>query len=166
MIGNEIIVSAPDPAPRGTYLEGKINGAVLPGTIMQVKAGSTPDSTGRLEYEVYNASADGEQRPIIVLLNVPELGQGVNDAYVSGARGKLYMPVPSELLNVRVAAPGTGTGDATAVGDLFIVDDGTGVLIDTTGGPESEPFQCEDAVSDVVNSAAGGTLVGCRFTGY
>jgi hypothetical protein len=51
----------------------------------------------------------------------------------------------------------------TAIGDLLIPVDGTGLLIATTGSPEIEPFMCLETASDVV---AAGTLLHCIFTGY
>lgn len=156
--GNEIIVSA---NPRGAFLEGYVSGTPKPGTVMQIKAATEPKG-GRFTYEVFNGAADAERAAIIVLLPNQLLGKIATDAYVDGERCFLYCPLPGEELNMLVAAAGTGTGDSIAIGDRFIVDDGTGLLIDTTGSPESEPFVAIETVSDVV---AAGTLVCCMATG-
>ena len=34
----------------------------------------------------------------------------------------------------------SGTGDTFNIGDLMMVDDGTGKLLASSGSPESEPF--------------------------
>lgn len=161
--GNEIIVSA---NPRGVFLEGVVSGTPLPGTIMQIKAATAADAhTGRMTYEAYNRDADGDrpQGPIMVLLPDQLQGRLRSTAYADGERCFLYCPLPGEELNVLWSASGTGTGDSVAVGDLAIVNDGDGLLIDTTGSVESEPFVALEAVSDVTSA---GTLVWSMFTGY
>lgn len=156
--GNGIIVS---PEPRGIFWEGTISGTPKPGTIMQIQAGTDADDNGRFTFEVYNVAADGNQRPMFVLL--PDWGQGklATDAYVTGSHGYLYVPVAGEELNMLVANI-AGTGDDFDVGSLFMVDDGTGKLIITTGSPESEPFMCLEDVA----ALTADTLVWCLFTGY
>jgi hypothetical protein len=158
MIGNDIIISA---EPQGRFLEGIVDGTPLPGTCMQIKAGVAAQS-GRLTYEAYDADADGDMRPILVLLNKRSRGEDVDSAAVDGERIQLYAPAMGEELNVRVAAPGTGTSDAFAVGDLLMINAGDGLLIASASTPESEPFQVIEAVSDVVST---GTLVACMYTG-
>ena len=74
----------------------------------------------------------------------------------------MYVPLPGDELNLRWSEAGTGTGDAVAVGDLAMVDDGSGLLVDTSS-PEVEPFMAMEAVTDVT---ATGTLVWCMATGY
>jgi len=159
--GNGIIVSA---EPRGKFLEGYVSGTPKPGTVMQIKAGVAPVG-GRFTWEPYNRSADGErpQGPLAILLPDELQGKTVSDAYSDGDRCFLYVPIPGEELNVLVYAPGTGTADAQAIGDIYTVDDGTGMLIKTTGTPEIEPFVCLESVSDVT---ADGTLVHVMYTGY
>ena len=157
-IGNEIVISS----PYGRKVEGIISGTPKPGTVMQIKA-ATAAVGGRLTWEVYNAAADGDQR-LIAVLDIDHLqGKISTDAYVDGQHGFLWVPLPGDELNMLVSAPGTGTGDAIAIGDLFMVNDGDGLLVDTTGSPESEPFQAIEAVSDVVST---GTLVACVYTGH
>ena len=99
-------------------------------------------------------------RSVIVLL--PDALQGAlySTAYVSGARGFLYVPRPGEELNMRVADI-SGTADDHAIGDLLMIDNGTGLLIVTTGSPEAEPFICLEAATDPTAEA----LLLCQFTG-
>lgn len=157
--GNEILVTA---QPRGRFLEGIISGTPSPGTVMQIKEATEPVG-GRHTWEVYDAAADGNQRLIAVLLQDTLQGKIATDAYEDGDRCFLYCPLPGDDMNMLVTASGTSTGDSQAIGDLYIVEDGTGMLIATTGTPEAEPFVCLETVSDVT---AAGTLVWCMFTGY
>lgn len=157
--GNSIIVSV---EPRGRFIEGIVSGTPLPGTVMQIKAATEPVG-GRHTWEAFNADADGDQRLIAVLLENALLGETMDTAYVDGQRCFLYVPAAGEELNMLVAAPGTGTGDAFAIGALLMVNDGDGLLVATTGSPESEPFIVMETVSDVV---AAGTLTWVMYTGH
>ncbi len=159
MLGNEILLAA---NPKGVFLEGTISGTPKPGTVMQVKAATEPVG-GRPTFEVYNAAADGDQRLIAVLLEDHLQGKIATDAYVTGSRGFLYVPAAGEELNMLVAVSGTSTGDAQAIGDLLIVEDGTGLLVPTSSGEESEPFIVMETLTDVV---AAGTLTHVMHTGY
>ena len=158
--GNRIVLSE---NPRGRFLEGTITGTPLPGTIMQLDT-TAVDGNGRHTWVVFNRDDDGD-RPVGPLAVLTEKGEGFDfdTAYVTGDRGFLYVPLPGDELNLRWSEAGTGTGDAVAVGDLAIVDDGTGLLVDTTGTPQSEPFVAMEAVTDVTST---GTLVWCMATGY
>ena len=55
-----------------------------------------------------------------------------------------------------------GTGDSHAIGDRFIVDNGTGKLIATTGTPESEPF----ILMETVAAPTADALAHVIFTGF
>jgi len=160
MYGTGIMVSS---HPRGVFLEGKASGTLKPGMIVQIKA--TDLVSGRPVFEKYNRDADGNrpQGPFFVVLEDTLQGKTYSDSYSDGDRVFVYAPLPGEELNVLWSAAGTGTGDSVAIGDLAIPDDGTGLLITTTGTPECEPFMAMEAVSDVT---AEGTLVRCMFTGY
>jgi len=157
--GNDIIVAS---TPRGKFIEGIVSGTPKPGTLMQIKAAVEPVG-GRLTYEAYAPGTDGERRPILVLLADDLQGKLATDAYVTGTRCKLYAPIMGEEMNVLVSAAGTGTGDSIAIGDLLIGNTGDGLLIKTTGDPESEPFQSMETLTDVV---ATGTLTHVMYTGY
>ena len=155
--GNKIIVS---PVPKGVFKEGIVSGTPLPGTVMQISAATEPIE-GRYTWEVYDAGADGDQRIIAVLLEDELQGKTATDAYVTGTYCRLYIPCAGEELNM-IRQDVTGTGDDVAIGDLFIVDDGTGELIATTGSPESEPFVALETLTDPTTEA----LIHVMFTGY
>jgi hypothetical protein len=156
-IGNEIVVSS---NPKGVFLEGTVSGTPKPGTVMQVSAGVEPVG-GRHQWEVYNADADGDQR-IIAVLDIDHLqGKLSTDAYVTGSRCFLYVPAAGEELNMLLANI-AGTSDSFAIGDLLIVDDGTGKLIATTGTPESEPF----VVMETVAALSADSLEHVMYTGH
>jgi len=159
MQGSDIFVTS---NPLGVYIEGTISGTPKPGTVMQIKAATEP-SLGLFTWEVFNADSDGDQRLIAILLEDKLQGKTYSDAYVTGSHGYLYIPIAGEQFNMLVAATGTGTGDTQAIGALYIVEDATGLLIATTGTPESEPFICLETQTDVV---AAGTLTRVMFTGY
>ena len=155
--GNEIVVTSP---PGGRFDEGTILGTPKPGTCMQVAAGIEPVG-GRFSYEVYNSNADGEQRPVCVLLPDHLQGKTAADAYSNGTRGFLYFPREGEELNMRVADI-VGTTDDHTIGEILMIDDGTGLLVTTTGSPESEAFQVLETKADPVADS----LLLCRYTGH
>ena len=128
---------------------------------MQVKAGVDPVN-GRPTWEVYDQASDGTVALVAVLLPDDLQGKGIDDAYVTATRCFLYAPIAGEELMMRVSAPGTGTGNAIAVGDRFMIDDGTGNLVANSGGA-SVPFIATESVDDVTS---GGTLVRCMYTGH
>jgi len=154
--GNEIVVES----QHGKKVEGTIDGALKPGTVVQVKAATEP-TNGRFTWEAYDAAADGNQR-LIAVLDIDHLqGKTATDAYTSGDHCFIWIPMPGDELNM-LAADVAGTADDVAIGDIFIVDDGTGKLIATTGTPESEPFIALETVTD----PTADHLVHCMFTGY
>ena len=155
--GKEIIVSAD---PKGVFLEGIIDGTPKPGTCMQIKAGVAMVG-GRFTYEVYAPGADGEQRAVLVLLPDHLQGRLHTDAYVSGTRGFLYCPAAGEELNMLVANI-SGTADDHSIGEVLMIDSGTGLLVTTTGSPEMESFICLEVATDPVADA----LLLCMYTGH
>jgi hypothetical protein len=159
--GNEIIVSA---EPRGQFLEGIVYGTPYPGTVMQVRAATEPQAL-KYQWEPYNAAADGNQRLIAVLLPDSLQGKLATTAYTTGSRCFLYCPLPGELLNMLYTDTDTGTSDTFAIGDIMMVDDGTGRLVATLSTPESEPFVCMETWSDTT-AAAANVLLLSMFTGY
>jgi hypothetical protein len=159
--GNEIIVSA---EPCGRFLEGIVYGTPKPGTVMQLKAATEPVG-GRFTWEVANYDADGDQRLVAVLLPDQLQGKTATDAYVSGERCFLYCPLPGDELNMLVTDINTGTSDTFAIGDLLMVDDGTGKLVDTTGTPESESFLCLETYADPTSTQTD-FLLHCMYTGH
>lgn len=142
--GSDIIVSA---KKMGVFKEGIIGDTSKPGTVMQIQAGTAADGGGRFTWEAFNRGADGDHGLMAILL--PDYLQGglQTTAHTSGRRGQLYIPAPGEELNLLVEDV-SGTGDDFTIGDLLIVDDGTGKLLATTGTPEREPFMCLENVTD------------------
>lgn len=161
MKGNEILISA---EPNGRFIEGFVYGTPKPGTCMQIKA-ATEMVGGRFTWEAFNADADGNQRLVAVLLPDALRGKLYSEAYVSGDRCFLYCPLPGDELNMLVTDINTGTSDTFAIGDLLMIDDGTGKLIDTTGTPESESFICLETYADPTSTQTDFWLH-CMFTGY
>lgn len=155
--GKGIVVSA---SPRGAFIEGIISGTPKPGTVMQLKAATEP-SQGNYTWEVFNGAADGERTLIAVLLHDWPNGKTVDQAYANGDIGQLYIPAPGDELNVLLQNQ-AGTADSFAIGDKLIVDKGTGLLIATTGTPESEPF----IVLETLAGLTADTLCHVIFTGY
>jgi hypothetical protein len=136
---NTIIVSQ---EPRGRFFDGYVSGTPLPGTVMQLKAATEPVS-GRHTWEVYNRAADGDRPlgPIVVLTEDHLQGKGIDQAYENGKMGHFYVPLAGDEL-LMILGDVSGTGDAHTIGELLLVDDGTGELIVTTGTPQKESFIC------------------------
>ena len=158
--GTEIIVSS---NPRGVFMEGPINGALKPGTIVQIDVSAGLDSNGNFTWEAFNQSADGVRPagPLAVLLPDRLSGQLHTAAYADGAHCFVYVPHAGEELNCLIGDV-AGTGDDHAFGEVLIVDDGTGELIATTGTPEAEPFMLLEAITD----PTADTLAHVIYSGY
>lgn len=164
--GNKIVVSE---SPRGVFMEGRVTGTPKPGTVLEIDWSVAKDDGGRFTWEPFGVtgasgakgvSADGDRRIIAVLLADKLQGKTATDAYVTGTRCFMYVPVAGEELNMLVADV-AGTGDDHAVADIFMVDDGTGKLVETTGDPESEPFVCLENTTNPLADA----LLHCLYTG-
>lgn len=162
MARNNVIVLAAE--PKGRFIEGTIGAGLTPkpGTIMQIDH-SIAMQGGRHTWVLYNADADGgrPKGPIIVLREAELMGKGITDAYAAGDRGFGYIPANGEELNCLVANI-AGTADDHAAGEMLMVDDTTGLLIATTGTPETEMFQLNEAITDPTED----TLAWVTFTGY
>lgn len=157
-VGNKIIVSD---NPRGRFFEGYVNAALKPGTVVQIDVSEGLGDDLNPDWEAYNADADGNRRIIAVLLEDKFQGKAATTAYASGDRCFVYVPLPGDLLNMLFKNV-AGTADDVAFGDLLIVDDGTGKLINNTGSPESEPFQAWEDYTD----PTADQLIMCWFTGF
>jgi hypothetical protein len=59
----------------------------------------------------------------------------------------------------------TGTTETWAIGDLLMIDDGTGKLVDTTGTPEMESFICLETFLDPTSTQTD-YLIWCMYTGH
>lgn len=155
--GNTIIVSA---EPRGRFIEGYIGAGLTPkpGTVMQIQ-GATALVGGRFTYELYAPGTDGHRRPILVLLEDELRGKLMTDAYAAGDRAFLYEPAAGDELNMLVLNL-SGTADDHAIGEMLMVDNGTGKLV-VESSPESEPFQLLETITD----PTADTLAWCLYTG-
>lgn len=152
--GNGIIVSA---VPRGVFKEGTMYGTPKPGTIMEIKAGTSPVN-GEFTWQPFSAS-NGVKQLIAVLLPDDLQGGLATAAYVTGTRCFLYCPVAGEELNILVRNI-AGTADDITIGEYFMVGSADGKLLVNSSGA-SVPFQALEAVTDPVAD----TLTWCMYTG-
>ncbi len=164
--GNKIVVSA---NPKGRFLEGTVTGTPKPGQVMEIDW-SEAKVNGRFTWEPFGVTAesspkgvgdDGDRRIIAVLIPDYDQGRTATTAYTTGDRCFLYCPLPGEELNMLLEDVG-GTGDDHALGDLLMVDNGTGKLLARDSDAEAIPFICLEVVTDPVAD----TLTHCMFTGY
>lgn len=157
--GNNIIVTSD---PKGRFEEGPILTAEKPGTICE-RLPSTALVGGRFTYRVYQPGTDGEQPKgaFWVLLADWMQGKSATDAYAAGDRGFFYSPEPGDELNLLLANI-AGTADDHAIGEMLMVDTGTGKLIATTGSPETEVAQLQETVTD----PTADQLVWVQWTGH
>ena len=159
MLGSKVLITG---EPKGRFMNGICSGTPKPGTVMQL-ANAVEPVAGRFTWEVFDQAADGDRPsgPIAVLL---EKGEGYTyaTALEDGYHCQVYIPLPGDEFNMLVAAASTGTGDAMAIGDKLMVEDGTGLLI-ASSSPECEPFTVMETLSDVV---AAGTMTRVIFTGF
>ncbi len=159
MKGAEIIVTS---APRGIFLEGTIDDTSKPGTVMEI----TPLAAfagGRPHWRHYQPSADADPRMMAVLLPDFEQGKTCFDAYVSGTRCFLYVPLAGEEINMLVAPQaGTGSADAYTIGERLTVQHTTGQLIAESTSSIAAQFQSMEHI-DLASQTAG--LVWCMRTG-
>jgi hypothetical protein len=164
--GNVIIVTAD---PQGTFREGYIAAGQTPkpGTIMQ-RDPTVALQQGRATYKIYSRDADGDQPlgAFWVLLwetagGTMLRGKAIGDAYAAGDRCALYSPKDGEELNLLVLNL-AGTADDHAAGEIMMVDSGTGMLIATTGTPETEVATLLETITDPVAD----TLAWVEWTGH
>jgi hypothetical protein len=157
-LGNKILIES---EPKGKFLEGYINGALKPGVMLQLDV-SEAAIGGRFTYEAYAPGSDGiRSGPVMILLEDYLQGKLMTEAYVSGNRCFLYIPLAGDEMNIMVGDV-SGTADDHAVGQLMIPDNGTGEWIGTTGSPEWEPFMLLEAATDPTADA----LMRAMHTGY
>jgi hypothetical protein len=159
--GNRIVVTA---EPKGQFVQGYIATGITPkpGTILQWQA-ATALKGGRKTFELYNADADGgrPKGPFIVLLEDYLQGKAATEAYAAGDFAFGYVPIQGDELNLLIANI-AGTADDHTKGEMLIVDDTTGLLIATTGSPETEVAQLEETITD----PTADTLAHCTWTQY
>ena len=139
MKGKSIVLSA---YPRGVHMEAIAGEAgIKPGHLLRIKPATALDGSGRYTVELWEGNATGE-RSIVVVADIGFEGQTYDDAYTNGDRVRVYFPLPGEELNVRVKA-----SESIAVGDALIMETTSGLLIETTGTVESEPFRALEALT-------------------
>lgn len=159
--GNCIIVTAD---PKGQFEEGyvKTGETFYPGMIVQ-RDPSVALKGGRHTYKIYAPGTDGEhpRGSYWVVLEDSRVGKTTSDSFAAGERCFLYSPRAGEELNLLVANL-AGTGDDHALGEVLMVDTGTGKLIATTGTPESEVAQLLEAITD----PTADTLAWCQWSAY
>lgn len=161
-LGNRIILT-PD---RGVPVEGfHTSGETFyPGMIAQIDPTVTSQGN-KLAWKVYDRGADGDRPagPHIVITEDLLQGKTISDAYdtTSGTRLFGFIPWAGCQLNLLFKNV-SGTADDVAAGDLFIVDDGTGKVIVTTGSPECEVAMALEAVTD----PTADTLVHSIWSGH
>lgn len=159
--GSEIIVSA---NPRGVFSEGTLATGItpVPGTIMQIDVSAGIDANGRFTYELF-AATDGLRPvgPLYILLPDVNRGKLATEAYADSDHCFLYTPIAAEEFNCLISNL-AGTADDHAIGEMLIVDSGTGELIATTGTVEVEPFMLLETITD----PTADTLAHVIYTGY
>jgi hypothetical protein len=147
--GNTIIVST---EPRGRKFEGIVSGTPAPGTLMEPVPATEPIG-GRFTFRFYQPSADGDPRPVIVLLDDSLQGFLMTTAYVTGTEAFLYCPIVGELLNMLVRDI-AGTGDSHAIGDRFQGGHADGKLVVQSTSANASIFTCMETaaapVADVI----------------
>jgi hypothetical protein len=142
--GREIQVSS---NPKGQFLEGVIGDTSLPGTIMQIQAG-TAFVQGRPTYVAAAPGVAGNPLQIAVLLADDLQGFTVTTAYVIGTRCRLYCPLAGEEMNI-LCGQG-GPTQAFTVGQQLMIAATGGVLIPATGSPISIPAVAMEAITVTV----------------
>lgn len=156
--GNTIIVSGHF---QGRKMTGKITGTPKPGTVMQIDVSETIDANNRFTWEVFTAT-DGV-RPFSgcpVLLEKPGSSFLMTRAYVTTEECQVYYPLHGDELNMIVADDASTTTEDHLFGDKYMVDSGTGKLINPSS-EESEPFTGLEAVTN----QADDYLMHCLYTG-
>lgn len=168
MKGNQIIVSAEQ---KGVFLEGIISGTPKPGTIMSIS--NTALVAGRPTWVAYApGTGDASRGLMAVLLEDWEQGKTWDDAFVSGTRGKLYVPAAGEDVNLRKADI-TGTGsptEAITISQKLLVVDGTGKISPVavgvlTTGVQFYPFIAMEAIVNATSPQLSEELIWCKYVG-
>lgn len=161
--GNEIIVTT---EPKGVFAEGfvKTGETFYPGMIVQRDA-SEALIGGRHTYKTYDRAADGDQPQgafwvVTNHLNALQ-GKTASDSIPAGERAMFYAPLPGDELNLLVENI-AGTADDHALGEILMVNDGTGKLVATTGSPETEVAQLLEVITD----PTADTLAWCEWSGH
>jgi hypothetical protein len=156
--GNKVVVNAD---AKGAYEWGYLTTAEKPGTIMQVDP-SVALKHGKHTWKVYTRDADGDRPagPYAVVDYAAYQGRDATTAYAAGEFAKLYIPQEGDELNLLFLNQ-AGTADDIALGDILIVDNGTGKVFKTTGSVEDEVAVALEAIVD----PTADQLLWCRWKG-
>lgn len=157
--GNRIVVN---PDARGHYEWGFLASAEKPGTVMQIDP-TVAIKAGKHTWKVFTRDADGDRPrgPFAVLVEDVYNGVQATTAYASGDFAKLYFPADGDEMNLLFLNQ-SGTADDIALGDLLIVDSGTGKVFKTTGTVETEVATALEAIVDPVADQ----LLWSRWSGH
>lgn len=151
--------------PKGRFLWGRLKTGITPkpGTILQIDASAGINANGHFDFELAAPDADGgrPKGPLLVLLENDLEGKLMTEAYADSALVRCYVPLAGDELNLLLADV-SGTADDHAIGEMLIVDTGTGKLNATTGTPESESFMLLETITD----PTADTLAHVIYTGY
>ena len=146
--GNRIILTPCFADPVEGYLAS--GETIYPGMIVQVDPTQSRVG-GKWAWKIYDRGADGDHPagPHIVVTEDLLQGKTIDDAYGTGSGTRLFGAIPRAGCELNLLFKNvSGTGDDVAAGDLFIVDDGTGKVIVTTGSPEEEVAMALDSITD------------------
>lgn len=158
--GKSIVVTAD---PKGQFDEGFVGSGVTlyPGMIVQ-RDKSVALKGGRHTYVPYNRDADGNIAAgahwVVTERLQSMIGKTYSESIAAGDRIQVYSPRRGEELNLLVENL-SGTGDDHAIGAQLMVNDGTGKLIATTGTPEEEVANLNEAITD----PTADTLAWCEW---
>lgn len=167
MRGNEIIITSD---PKGQFQEALVKSGQTfkPGMIVQPDA-SVDEVGGVNTFKIYADSADGDHPTggFWVVTNGLQalLGQGPLDSSGNPIsitdRCQVYNPRAGEQLNLLIKNL-SGTADDHTKGEKLMVDTGTGMLIATTGTPETECAMLMETITD----PTADLLAYCIWSGY
>ncbi len=137
--GNKIVVAA---EPQGRMKDGIVSGTLYPGMAVEIYPAVEPIN-GLLTYRVCTPGTNGYPSEVAVLVE-DEL-QGVADtvAFTTGRNCRVYYPLFGEEINCLVKNL-SGTADTHAIGDLFEIENASGLLIASTAAAvgTKAPYKC------------------------
>jgi hypothetical protein len=144
--GNTIVLTG---NPKGNFLTGIVSGALLPGTLVEIKA--TAMVNGLPTFEAFAPGTDGQGKPIGILMEDSDQGKLITDAYVDGKACQVYCPLPGDDVNALLGEV-AGTGNTYAIADRLIVDAEDGILVPFTGSPADVYGICMETLTQVAGS--------------
>ncbi len=147
--GNRVVVSTD---PKGRFVEGIV------GTGLTFKPGMCIErdltvalAHGRWTWKYATPGTNGNRSkgPITIVTEDIKIGRTTSDAYTAGETFQAYVPLPGDEINVLLKDV-AGTGDDHTIGELLMVETGSGKWLATTGSPQSTPFELLETVTDPV----------------